>query len=138
MEICLIIFLLFLPIHGNRKFAVDFFSFLCYNSACRFHLPYGGIAQLVEHSLDVRRVRGSSPFASTKKRTKQSLRSFFIQSEGLVCNQRARALYGIAKSRTWHRAKRVSKLVLLRIDSMHHFVPIPCRNKLRIPSTPSA
>ena len=27
---------------------------------------YGGIAQLVEHSLDVRRVRGSSPFASTK------------------------------------------------------------------------
>ena len=29
---------------------------------------FGGIAQLVEHSLDVRRVRGSSPFASTRKR----------------------------------------------------------------------
>ena len=38
----------------------------------------------------------------------------------------------------WHRAERVSKLVLLRIDSIHHFVMIPYRNKLRIPSTPAA
>jgi len=50
----------------------------------------------------------SSPCAPAKKRTKQSLRSFFIQSEGLVCNQRARALYEIAtKSRMASREARI-------------------------------
>ena len=51
---------------------------------------------------------GSIPIAPAKKRTKQSLRSFFIQSEGLVCNQRACALYGIAtKSRMASREARI-------------------------------
>ena len=38
--------------------------------------------------LEFRAKRGGvqSPSAPAKKRTKQSLRSFFIQSEGLVCN----------------------------------------------------
>ena len=31
----------------------------------------------------------------------------------------------LRRSRAWHRAKRVSKFVLLRIDAIHHFVMIP-------------
>ena len=45
-----------------------------------------GIAQLVEYRSPKPWVAGSNPPAPAKKRTKQSLRSFFIQSEGLVCN----------------------------------------------------
>ena len=40
----------------------------------------GGIAQLVEHSLDVRRVRGSSPFASTIKKALSKDKVFFMQA----------------------------------------------------------
>ena len=36
-----------------------------------------------------------------------------------------RALYGIAAG-VWHRAKRVSNFVPLRMDAIHHFVMIPC------------
>ena len=36
--------------------------------------------------------RGFKSYCPCQKRTKQSLRSFFIQSEGLVCNQRATRL----------------------------------------------
>ena len=50
---------------------------------------------------------------------------FSIQSEGLVCNQRACALYGIAVG-VWHHA---SACIFLRIDAMHHFVMIPCRRQ---------
>ena len=56
----------------------------------------------------------------TKKRTKQSLRSFFIQSKGLVCNLTA-GEYGIAAG-VWHHAP---ACIFLRIDSIHHFVMIP-------------
>ena len=41
----------------------------------KFH---GGIAQLVEHSLDVRRVRGSSPFASTTGESNQGFALFLL------------------------------------------------------------
>ena len=58
------------------------------------------------------------------KNPRSSERGFFIQSEGLVWNPRARALYGIAAG-VWHRAKRVSNLVPLRMDAIHHFVMIP-------------
>ena len=47
----------------------------------------GRLAQLVEHPLDVRAVMGSSPLASTKKRSNFCLlkvTSFFIQAAGLV------------------------------------------------------
>ena len=69
------------------------------------------------------------------------LRSFFIQSEGLVCNLTA-GEYGIAVG-VWHHAPaciflRIDAIQSLRDDSIRHFVPIPCRNKLRIPSTPMA
>ena len=45
---------------------------------------YGRLAQLVEHSLDVRVVSGSSPLTSTKNKTALRLSYFFIQSAGLV------------------------------------------------------
>ena len=38
-----------------------------YNTSCPFEkTKYGQLAQLVEHSLDVRRVSGSSPLLSTR------------------------------------------------------------------------
>ena len=48
------------------------------------------------------------------------LRSFFIQSEGLVCNLTA-GEYVIAVG-VWHHAP---ACIFLRIDSIHHFVMIP-------------
>ena len=47
-------------------------------------------------------VLGSNPGSAAKKRTKHLLRSFFIQSEGLVCNLTA-GEYGIAAG-VWHHA----------------------------------
>ena len=58
---------------------------------------------------------------------------FSIQSEGLACNLTA-GEYVIAEG-VWHHAQRV---FLLRIDSIHHSVMIPYRNKLRITYTPLA
>ena len=63
---------------------------------------------------------GSNPSSAAKKRTKQSLRSFFIQSEGLVWNLTA-GEYGIAVG-VWHHAP---ACIFLRIDAIHHFVMIP-------------
>ena len=48
------------------------------------------------------------------------LRSFFIQSEGLVCNLTA-GEYGIAVG-VWYHAP---ACIFLRIDAIHHFVMIP-------------
>ena len=45
---------------------------------------------------------GFESLCPSQKRTKQSLRSFFIQSEGLVCNLTA-GEYGIAVG-VWHHA----------------------------------
>ena len=44
-------------------FAIDFSLKKVYNDKVEI---YGRLAQLVEHSLDVRRVSGSSPLTSTK------------------------------------------------------------------------
>ena len=57
-----------------------------------------------------------------------------MQSEGLVCNPKdwyainalARCME-LRQSRAWHRAKRVSKLVPLRLDSTHGVAVIPFR-----------
>ena len=49
---------------GNTKFPLDKRGFILYNDA---RSANGRLAQLVEHSLDVRRVSGSSPLTSTKK-----------------------------------------------------------------------
>jgi hypothetical protein len=68
------------------------------------------------------RERGSArknPYSPAKKRTKQSLRSFFIQSEGLVCNL-TEGEYVIAEG-VWHHAL---ACIFLRIDYMHHVVMI--------------
>ena len=82
-----------------------------------------------------------NPCTPAKKRTKQSLRSFFIQSEGLVWNLTA-GEYVIAVG-VWHHA--IACIfpsdwfhTSLRDDSIRSFVAIPYRNKLRIPYTPSA
>ena len=51
--------------------------------------------------------------------------SFYpIRRIGMASTRLARCME-LRRSRAWHRAKRVSKLVLLRIDSIHHFVMIP-------------
>ena len=63
--------------------------------------------------------------SAPKKFRELCSRNFFIQSEGLVCHQRARSLYGIAtKSRMASREARIQSR-LLRIDAIHHFVMIP-------------
>ena len=75
------------------------------------------------------KVGGSSPLRRAKKIPSQQRWNFFIQSEGLVCHQRARALYGIAtKSRMASRAARI-KPIHLRIDSIHPFGMIPYRRQ---------
>ena len=70
-----------------------------------------------------------------KKRTKHLLRSFFIQSEGLVCNLTA-GEYVIAAG-VWHHALACIYPsdwchTSLRDDSIRSFVAIPYRNKLRM------
>ena len=51
--------------------------------------------------------------------------SFYpIRRIGMASTRTARCME-LRRSRAWHRAKRVSKLVLLRIDAIHHFVMIP-------------
>ena len=63
------------------------------------------MAQLVEHILGKDEVPGSNPGSSSKKFRKHLLSEFFIQSEGLACNQRAKpagcnlrpAQYGITR-----------------------------------------
>ena len=48
---------------------------------------------------------------------------FFNPKDWYGINALARCME-LRRSRAWHRAKRVSKLVLLRIDAIHHFVMI--------------
>ena len=65
---------------------------------------------------------GSNPISHPKKRTKQSLRSFFIQSEGLACNLTA-GEYVIRRFATaWHHA---TACISLRIDAIQPFGLIP-------------
>ena len=52
-------------------------------------MAHRGIAQLVEYWSPKPWVVGSSPSAPAKKIPRTSFSEFFIQSEGLVCNQRA-------------------------------------------------
>ena len=49
------------------KFLIDKIYNSHYNGSCPFGKKYGGIAQLVEHSVHTRSVTGSSPVAATKK-----------------------------------------------------------------------
>ena len=57
---------------------------LAFQKGIRYNIKcsgYGRLAQLVEHSLDVRRVSGSSPLSSTTKETSfvyQDKRGFFM------------------------------------------------------------
>ena len=61
-----------------------------------FVVRYGRLAQLVEHSLDVRVVRGSSPLTSTKRNDdfrRESCRFFFAFSpftQIIVCGEKVR------------------------------------------------
>ena len=63
---------------------------------------------------------------SPPKNPRSSERGFFypIRRIGMASARPARCME-LRRSRVWHRAKRVSKLVFLRIDSIHHFVMIP-------------
>ena len=54
------------------KFPLDFQGANRYNNYC-----YGRLAQLVEHLLDVQRVRDSSSLASTKKKALAIASAFF-------------------------------------------------------------
>ena len=91
-----------------------------------------GLVQSVEHRSPKPSVVGSSPPAPAKKRTKRSLRSFFIQSEGLVYHRRTKCgvyhqgrlppLYLITRQRASY----------LRLDDIQHFVLMIYRNKLRM------
>ena len=56
------------------KKGLDFFGAFVYNKQVNRH---GCLAQLVELSLDVRRVSGSSPLASTKKKSRTQVWLFF-------------------------------------------------------------
>ena len=68
-------FLFFLKFIKNMKKGLDFFGSFVYNKQVNRH---GCLAQLVELSLDVRRVSGSSPLASTKKKSRTQVWLFFL------------------------------------------------------------
>ncbi len=64
---------------GNAKFPLDKQGFILYNDA---RSANGRLAQLVEHSLDVRRVSGSSPLTSTKKAVRSTERAVLFWPGG--------------------------------------------------------
>ena len=64
---------------GNTKFPLDKRGFILYNDA---RSANGRLAQLVEHSLDVRRVSGSSPLTSTKKAVRSTERAVLFWPVG--------------------------------------------------------
>ena len=95
------------------------------------------LAQPVEHMTFNHGVRSSTLRWITKKENIRTLFGcfLFIQAAGLVWNQCACALYGIAKG-VWHHAQACIRIPL-RLDSMRDCVAIPYRNRLRIPYTAS-
>ena len=67
-------FLFFLFFEGQKtEIGVDKPAAPCYNNSA-----LGRLAQLVEHALDVRRVSGSSPLSSTKRKSHPNRDGFFL------------------------------------------------------------
>ena len=100
-----------------------------------------GCSQAVRHGTLTPAFVGPNPATPARKKHLRKQVLFSIQSEGLVCNHDA-VVYGIAAG-VWHHASACIRPsdwchTSLRDDSIRHFVPIPYRNKLRIPYTPSA
>ena len=75
----------------NFDLRLDKFKRLLYNNTCALRRRYGRLAQLVEHSLDVRRVSGSSPLTSTKRALDEHLffqRRFRRKGSDLMQNRK--------------------------------------------------
>lgn len=75
----------------NRRNTLDKRTIIIYNITCALTAQCGHLAQLVEHSLDVRRVSGSSPLMSTKRALDEHLlfqRRFRRKGSDLMQNRK--------------------------------------------------
>ena len=85
-----------------------------------------GCRQAVRHQTLTLTFPGFESLHPSQKNSSDLFRGIFLSNpkDWYGINALARCMK-LRRSRAWHRAKRVSKLVLLRIDAIHHFVMIP-------------